>query len=284
MHVKVLVTGSAGFVGARFRQALEAADHDVYCVDIADGFDCRIFFRTATAYFDLVIHCAAVVGGRTMIEGRPFELAAEDLSIDAELWRWAQRARPGRIVYFSSAAAYPVDLQAIEREPTQLVEEDIDLDHVRTPDQSYGWVKLTGEMMARCARAEGLAVTVVRPFSGYGETQDDDYPFPAIMARVRRGENPVKVWSDTVRDFIHVDDIVAATLIAADRGIDGPVNLCTGRATSFTELATMAGAREIEILDNMPTGVYRRVGDPTRMLDFYEPRVTLEEGIARALA
>ena len=282
--MKVLVTGAAGFVGARFRQALERVDHDVYCVDIADGFDCRIFFRTATAYFDLVIHCAAVVGGRTMIEGQPLQLAAEDLSIDAELWRWAGRARPGRIVYFSSAAAYPVDLQAVEREPTQLVEEDIDLDHLRTPDQSYGWVKLTGEMMARCARAEGLAVTVLRPFSGYGETQDLSYPFPAIMDRVRRREIPVAVWSEAVRDFIHVDDIVAATLVAADRGIDGPVNLCTGRATSFTELATMAGAETVEVLDNMPTGVHRRVGDPTRMLDFYEPKVTLEEGIARALA
>ena len=281
--MKVLVTGAAGFVGARFRQALEQADHDVYCVDIADGFDCRIFFRTATAYFDLVIHCAAVVGGRAMIDGAPFHLAAEDLSIDAELWRWARRARPGRIVYFSSSAAYPVDLQAAEREPTQLVEEDIDLDHPRAPDQSYGWVKLTGEMMARCARAEGLAVTVVRPFSGFGETQDRAYPFPAIMARVRRGENPVRVWSNSVRDFIHVDDIVAATLVAADLGIDGPVNLCTGRGVSFTELAMMAGAEKVEVLDNMPTGVHHRVGDPTRMLDFYEPRVTLEEGIARAL-
>ena len=282
--MRVLVTGSAGFVGARFRQELERADHDVYCVDIVDGFDCRIFFRTATACFDLVIHCAAVVGGRTMIEGAPFHLAAEDLSIDAELWRWAQRTRPGRIVYFSSSAAYPVDLQTVEREPTQLIEEDIDFDHLRTPDQSYGWVKLTGEMMARAARVERLAVTVVRPFSGYGETQDRAYPFPAIMARVRRGENPVTVWSDTVRDFIHVDDVVAATLVAADLGIDGPVNLCTGRATSFTELATMAGAETVEVLDGMPTGVQHRVGDPTRMLDFYEPRITLEEGIARALA
>jgi len=282
--VKVLVTGSAGFVGARFRQVLEWGDHEVYCVDIADGFDCRIFFRTATAYFDLVIHCAAVVGGRTMIEGAPFHLAAEDLSIDAELWRWARRAHPGRIVYFSSSAAYPIDLQAAEREPTQLVEEDIDLDHVRTPDQSYGWVKLTGEMMARVARAEGLAVTVCRPFSGYGETQDPCYPFPAIMQRVRRGENPVQVWSDSVRDFIHVDDIVAATLVAADHGIDGPVNLCTGRRMSFVELAYLAGARGVVVLNNMPTGVHHRVGDPTRMLDFYEPKVTLEEGIARGLA
>ena len=281
--MKVLISGSSGFVGARFRQALERADHDVYCVDIADGFDCRVFFRTATAYFDLVIHCAAVVGGRIVIEGAPFHLAGEDLSIDAELWRWAGRARPGRIVYFSSAAAYPVDLQAIEREPTQLVEEDIDLDHVRTPDQSYGWVKLTGEMMTRAARLEGHAVTVVRPFSGYGETQADDYPFPSIMYRVRSGQNPVRVWSNSVRDFIHVDDIVAATIMAAHLGIDGPVNLCTGRATSFTELAMMAGAEAVEVLDNMPTGVHHRVGDPTRMLDFYEPKVTLEEGIARAL-
>jgi hypothetical protein len=51
-----------------------------------------------------VVHLAAIVGGRSTIEGAPLSVAV-DLSLDAELFNWALRTRPGRIVYFSSSAA-----------------------------------------------------------------------------------------------------------------------------------------------------------------------------------
>lgn len=289
---RALVTGSAGFVGRHMVEALMRDGYDVVGWDIANTIpnDCRRAFDAVPveSHFDLVVHCAAVVGGRTMIDGEPLRLAAEDLSIDAALFRWALRARPERIVYFSSSAAYPVNMQHAGVE-VRLSERH----HTpRLPgcDQTYGAVKVIGERLAAEANAEGITTHVFRPFSGYGGDQALDYPFPSIVARAARREDPFKIWgrADSARDWIHIDDIVGAALAAVDQGVLGPVNLCTGRATTFEQLATMcmdrAGYRApIESDMHAPQGVHWRVGDPTRMLEFYRPRITLEEGIARAL-
>lgn len=287
--MKILITGSAGFVGRHFvKRYLEQGDK-VTCIDIAnDGIDARDFFRNNNEQFDRVIHLAAVVGGRRMIEGSPLSLAV-DLSIDAEMFGWALRTQPGCITYFSSSAAYPVFLQAPGMD-VKLQENDINLDTIATPDLSYGWAKLTGEMLARHARAKGLVVHVYRPFSGYGSDQALDYPFPSFIDRAKRKADPFEIWGDgtQVRDFIHIDDIIEATFVGCARGVETS-NLCQGRATSFNELAEIVSAiggykPTLKHLEAEPTGVHYRVGDPTYMSSFYTPKISLEEGIERAFA
>ncbi len=289
--MKALVTGSTGFLGRHFVHVLQQRGYDVRRVDVAEGWDARDYFRHVNTQVDLAIHCAAIVGGRQKIEGAPMELAV-DLSLDAEYFQWAMRTRPGRAVYISSSAAYPVSLQTdwCRRRGRRLQESDIDLNNVETPDLLYGWSKLTGELLARHAREAGVPVTVIRPFSGYGADQDETYPFRAFLERARRREDPFTVWGDgeQVRDFIHVSDVVAGTLALVDQGVDGPVNLGTGRPASFNELARMV-CREagyeplLEHHESAPVGVRYRVADPSLMLCHYEPRVSLEEGIRTAL-
>ncbi len=283
--MKVLITGDAGFVGKHFRKALQG--HDIVGVDIKNGIDARSFFQTDTTRFDLVIHLAAVVGGRLTIEGSPLSVAV-DLSIDAEMFQWALRTKPGRVVYYSSSAAYPVALQ--RRGSTHLLaEDDIDLSDVRTPDFTYGWAKLTGEVLAQYAAQQGLRVHVFRPFSGYGTDQDLDYPFPSFIRRGLDRDDPFEIWGDgtQVRDFIHIDDIVEATLAAVACDVPGPVNLGMGRATSFNDLAELVAAEagyrpSIAHKPAAPVGVHFRVADNTKMLSFYTPKISLEEGIHRA--
>lgn len=294
MTRRALVTGHRGFIGRHIHAALDAHGWYVDGIDLADGWDAVDWFRepdAAVAHYDLVVHCAALVGGRKVIEGQQATLAARDLALDAAMFEWAMRARPGRIVYFSSSAAYPMKIQGRGWD-LALHEDSIDLDAAAEPDSSYGWVKLTGERLARWAEAEAdLTVHVFRPFSGYGHDQDPAYPFPAYIARAARREAPFDVWGlgDQCRDFIHVDDIVGAVLAAVEHDVRGPVNLGTGRATSFNELAQLvmdaAGySTAIRHLPAEPVGAFYRVADPGRLLEFYVPKVTLEEGIERALA
>lgn len=329
-----LVTGSAGFVGRHTVRELVARGYDVLGIDLVEpgplchpagiiwppaggplepeapanvvryaiGNALEFFHdqRVAVAHdlrFDLVVHAAAVVGGRTMIDGRPLELAAIDLELDAALWRWAQKARPGRVVYLSSSAAYPVVWQA-EQFGRQLSEDLIDIGNAARflgrPDATYGLVKLVGELLALEARAEGIPVTVVRPFSGYGADQALDYPFPTFIDRAARRLDPFPIWGTgrQVRDFIHIDDVVAGMLDLAELGVDEAVNLGTGRATSFDRLAelvcTAAGyAPTFEHILDAPAGVEYRVADTTladELLGELAPRITLEAGIAAALA
>lgn len=290
----VVVTGSLGFLGRHFREALKARGAYVLEVDTAAPVhhDALDFFREDPHQWDLVIHCAAVTPHRAAIDGKVLTVGAGNLALDAAMFGWAARTRPGRVVYFSSSAAYPVDLQNDFARPRDLHEDDIRLDrlNVGTPDAIYGWVKLTGERLAAAYRQQGGAVTVVRPFSGYGEDQSNDFPFGAFVGRAHRREDPFVIWGSgsQVRDWIHVDDVVSATLAAVEQGVDGPLNLCTGTGTSLAELARMcvdqAGYRPVfETRPEAPSGVAYRVGDPTALREVYVPEISLEEGVKRAL-
>lgn len=285
--MKILITGDEGFVGTNFKKHLDKKNNQITGIDIKNGRDVRDFFAKDDTKFDVVIHLAAIVGGRATIEGNPLAVAS-DLAIDADLFQWALRTRPGHLVYFSSSAAYPIFLQRAEYKQ-KLKEWDINLDHIRTPDLTYGWAKLSGEKLASYARAEGLNITILRPFSGYGTDQSLDYPFPSFIKRGREKESPFNVWGKgtQVRDFIHIEDIVRATFEAITNKVEVS-NLCSGRATSFIELAELVMMQagylaEIKTNPTAPVGVAYRVGDTRKMLSFYEPRISLEEGIDRAL-
>lgn len=287
--MRVLLTGSAGFVGRHMHAALDARGDHVTTCDLAEGQDALDLFRAAETRYDLAIHAAAIVGGRASIDGSPLGVAT-NLALDSWYMRWLVRTGTPRAVYFSSSAAYPVEYQQ-PGDARRLHEDDIDLDDPRLPDASYGWAKLSGEVLAQYAEAEGCRILVPRPFSGYGEDQDDCYPFPAFIARAKRRDDPFEIWGDgtATRDWIHIDDLVAATLTAVDQDITGPVNLGWGRSTSFNQLAhlvTQAAGYQPELKHRLdaPQGVHHRVSDPSRMLGFYTPTVTLEQGIRRALA
>ena len=318
-----LVTGSAGFIGRHVSAQLVAAGWTVHGIDLARparvtlaethivGDAVQYWRGTSSAShllawrageggyypptrYDLVVHAAAVVGGRSMIDGDPLTLAAVDLELDAGLWRWALRHRPRRVLYLSSSAVYPTVMQGELGRP--LAEELVELDKARPylgrPDQTYGLVKLVGELLALEARAAGVPVTVIRPFSGYGVDQAVDYPFPAFIARALAREDPFVVWGPgtQVRDFVHVDDVVRMALELVDADVDDAVNIGTGRPCTFLELAELvtsaAGYRPAIVpqLDK-PVGVHHRVADTTRARYTYglEARVTLEAGIADAL-
>lgn len=285
--MKILITGGDGFVGKYFQRLYQ--DHDITIIDIKSGNDCRDFFKVNRDKYDLVIHLAAIVGGRKTIEGDPLGVAT-DLAIDSDFFQWVIRTRPGRIVYFSSSAAYPTNLQSL-KDKRPLIESDINLDDVRNPDLTYGWAKLTGEYLAKFASAENIKVHIFRPFSGYGTDQDLSYPFPAYIKRGVERQNPFEVWGDgtQVRDFIHIADVVRAVDAAIKQDYLEPLNLGSGIATSFNTLASMVCKEvgydaKIKHLPSEPVGVTYRVSDNSKMLEVYSPQITLKEGIRMAIS
>jgi len=241
--------------------------------------------------FSDVYHFAAIVGGRAKIEGDPMAVAL-DLSIDAEFFYWICQHKPERVLYPSSSAAYPVNLQSLN-DAVALKESDIDFNsNLGTPDMTYGWSKLTGEFLAQiAARHYGIPVSCIRPFSGYGEDQDLSYPVPAIAARAARKENPFEVWGTGKqgRDFVHIDDVIDFILLLMKEIKDGSAfNIGSGKLTSFIELihlfSKFAGySPEIKPLINKPMGVHSRYADITNITEKFgwKPSVSLEEGMKR---
>lgn len=292
---RILITGHEGFVGRHLLSHYNRPGFEVVGVDSASSNTdwMELFRRGPNLQFDAVFHCAAFVGGRRGIDGSPAYLHTYNTMLDAALFTWALDAKPGRIVYFSSSAAYPMWAQDmnVDRDWFCPMREDyINFDDLMLPETSYGLSKLHGEQMAASVRSV-VPVTILRPFSGYGEDQSLDYPFPAFIQRAIKHQDPFEVWGSgqQQRDWVHIDDLVGAAAAAVEGGVDGPVNVCTGIGTTFDTLAEMcmsaAGYRApIEHQNVGPAGgVDYRVGNPTKLHEFYTPGVSLDEGVLRAV-
>lgn len=288
-----LITGDRGFVGRHMVRALtDAGGWEVVGIDLdpRNDTDALGYFRHGRYVFDLVVHCAASGPNRVQIDNKSEMHFARNLQLDSAMFEWATRTTQRRVVYFSSSAVYPADLQDVP--DFRLAEFDTTPGkYNNNPADDYGWTKLIGERLAQTARDNGVPTTVVRPFSGYGEDQSLDFPFPAILQRAKAGE--VSVWGPPgqTRDWIHIDDITAGVLALVHNGVDGPVNLCTGVATEMGELALMAfrgfhptgRTPAVHYDTSKPTGVFYRVGSPLMLQQWYTPRVSIEGGIRRAI-
>jgi len=330
-----LVTGGCGFVGRHLvHRLLERGDAVWIVDDLSTGLPAAQWLTASQAarvrlieedlsvtllrqlgkipglpprelpHFDYVCALASVVGGRALIDGDPLAVGV-DLALDALFFLWLSRhpAGIGRVLYASSSAAYPTDLQTTAgavalREDMIEFALDAGATHAARlgqPDMTYGWSKLTGEYLARLAALRyGLKVACVRPFSGFGGDQDLTYPVPAIAYRVARGDDPVTVWGtgEQGRDFVHIEDCITAMLRAVDLIADGgAVNIGTGQLTTFLEVAALLVALDgrnagVRPLIGKPVGVQSRYCDPTRSRAIlnWRPELTLEQGMAEVLA
>jgi nucleoside-diphosphate-sugar epimerase len=174
---------------------------------------------------------------------------------------------------------------------------------VDNPEDPYCIVKRNLEFFANTLHKKGVPVIVLRPFSGYGEDQSEEYPFRAILERALRKEDPLTVWGgDQVRDWIHIDDLTDAILFAINKPGPWlhPIEIGTKRGVSLRQLAQiMADACNYEphILGDIgkPTSSMRRVAGETfneingfqnRALQSWgwRPKVALEVGVHRAIA
>ncbi len=237
-------------------------------------------------------HFAAIVGGRAKIEGDPMAVAL-DLSIDAEFFNWIAKAKPERVMYPSSSAAYPINMQT-ESDAVALKESDINIDgfNLGMPDLTYGWTKMTGEFLAKiAAKYYGISIVCIRPFSGYGEDQDLSYPVPAIAMRAAKKENPFEVWGTGKqgRDFVHIDDVMDCIFLAMDKIHDGSaINIGSGKLTTFIDLIKLFASfadynPTIKPLVDKPMGVHSRYSDMSYVREKlgWQPKISLEEGMKR---
>jgi len=303
--VRVLLTGAAGFIGARVDAALRDAGHDVVAVDVmlpaAHGDNAeppegvqRVDIRDARAVaslldgVDVVCHQAAVVGAGVDAADAPSYGSHNDYATSvllAEMFAAGCR----RLVLASSMVVYGqgrfscaehgvvdplprtrADLDSGvfehrcpvggEQLDWQLVDEDAPL----RPRSLYAASKLAQEHYALAwAESTGGSVVALRYHNVYGPNMPRDTPYSGVAAifrsQLEAGDVP-RVYEDggQMRDFVHVDDIAAANVLAVNANLDGfnPANVCSGKPISILEVATeLCEARG----DAMPvvTGQYR---------------------------
>ena len=167
---------------------------------------------------------------------------------------------------------------------------------VQAPVTVYAASKAAQEIVAlEAARSDGVRVIATRSFNHSGAGQAEHFLLPALVRRARAirdgSEKHLRIGNDaTVRDFLHVRDVVRAYLLLVDRGVPGEVyNVCSGtgeRVRNLAERVLLAVGADAEVVID-PTLVRRvevpwLVGDSTKLREAtgWTPALTCDDIIA----
>jgi nucleoside-diphosphate-sugar epimerase len=297
--MKILVTGSSGFLGSHAVIHLRKVGHQITGIDITASpttdivCDVQEYFLTNSNSTDVLLHFAANVGGRLNIENNYLEIVA-NIELDRMAFKWATK-NVKHIIYPSSSAVYPANYQ--HTPGTRLSENMIDFAQnvIGVSDHLYGWCKLTAErMLWQLHQTHDIQIHIVRPFSGYGPGQNLSYPMANLVQLIKTRPDKLEVWGsgNQTRDWVHVYDIMRTLeWCVNDTTPYQSINIGTGVATTFNELidiihTTVYGlpAAEVRKLAKQPTGVQYRVADTSlqRSLNVL-PQITLSQGIQTLL-
>src|SRR5215204_4419119 len=270
--MRSLVTGAAGFIGSHLTETLRAAGDEVVAVDaFTDYYDPRRKHENAhgldVANLDLetadlddvmstvdrVFHLAGQPGVRASF-GADFELyVRRNVLASGRLFEAAAR-RGIRVAYASSSSIYG-DAEAY---PTR---EDAE----PRPISPYGVTKLCCEQLAYAhARTGGLDAVGLRYFTVYGPRQRPDMAFTTMLEALARGTS-FRMFGDgsAARSFTYVDDAVAATMAAMERGRTGEIyNVGGGDEATMNEAIELAEEISGRRLDVQKEGA--AIGDVRR--------------------
>ena len=310
---RCIITGGCGFLGRHFCKALSDLGWTIHIVDdLSTGINpeswppslqlnsnytfthqdiCRFFSSFNTSdHIDLLIHLAAHVGGREIIENTPIH-NFYNFKIDYSFFNFIFHFRPSKTIYVSSSAVYPIEKQLLNSPlPENFV--DFNLSTFGTPDLIYGFNKLSSEYLAWFfANKFNLDIFCPRIFSGYGEDQDFSYPVPSICQRAVNLEDPLYCWGSghQVRDFIHVDDVINSILfIIPHINHYFTCNIGTGIPTSFRKLLScitsiIGYSPSLNFLSNKPEGVKYRFCDTSLYSSYYTPSISIKEGLKKVI-
>lgn len=199
----------------------------------------------------------------------------------------AARVAGAKVVFAASSAAYGDDPQLPKTE-----------DMAPRPLSPYASGKLAGEaLLSVWGRAYGLRTVALRYFNVYGPGQADDSPYSGVIALFARAvlerTKPTIFGSgQQSRDFVFVEDVVRANLLAMERELEpgAMLNVGTGQSVTINELY-----RRLATLADFPGEPKRasaRAGDvPDSLASIararawlgFEPQVELGEGLRRTL-
>lgn len=289
--MRAFVTGAAGFVGSRLCAALGARGDAVLAHDRElDVRDAGAVHRAlAGAAPDAIVHLAAIASVPECARDPEGAFRVNLLGTRAVL-EGARRGAPrARVLLVTSAAVYG-SARAGESGFTE--------SSPLRPGSVYARTKAAADLLGAAYAARGLHVVRARPFNHTGAGRGADYAEArlardvAAIAAGRRAPRLELPNADSQRDFLHVDDVVAAYLALLDaEAPPGAYNVASGEALSLRALAArlceLAGVRAELVATHDPL----RPPDANlgsalklRAATGWRPRRTLDDALRELLA
>jgi UDP-glucose 4-epimerase len=284
--MKVLVTGSAGFIGGHVSRSLLAEGWQVTGYDVRtaglgdvdevvgdlldlDG------LTEAVAGHDVICHVGAI--GDVYLAAEQPGLAASVNVVGTSNIATAAERNGARVVYASTWEVYG--------EPHY---EPVDEDHPTSPDHPYNITKLGGEQMLLAShRLQGVSAMALRLGTAYGLGMRPNSVFEIFIRRAMKGE-PLTIQGDGSqgRQFTHATDIGRAFALAAKSEAAGmALNIVGSEMVTIKQLAEQVVARfptQVSFGDPRPGDVPPSNVSAARAEDVlgWKAEVAFEDGMA----
>jgi len=295
-HPRILLLGGGGFLGHALSRALLDNGYEICRVDSAPmcqmgeqdrvfvgDFSTPDFLAPLLSNCDTLIHLASATTPSTSAAS-PYMEAQANIGPTLRLLELTQQTALRHLIFISSGGTVygnPIRLPAMESDPL-------------TPLSYHAAGKVALESFLHTYRhLSGKVVTILRPSNLYGPEQPLRSSFGIIrtmLENVRTGQ-PLTIWGDgeNVRDYLYIDDMVAACCQLIERGCDSETfNVGAGIGTSINRLHQLIEhivgvSIPVQHLPARPLDVRAITLDNSKLTQTasWAPTISLEEGIHR---
>jgi GDP-L-fucose synthase len=297
---KIYVAGHRGLVGAAFCRKLKALGAERIItrthaeLDLCNQAATEDFFRRERP--DYVILAAAKVGGIIANDRYSADFARENLQIQTNVMDSAYRNGCKKLLFLGSSCIYPKFC------PQPMREEHLLTGPLEPTNDAYAVAKIAGLILCKSYRKQyGFDAISVMPGNLYGPGDnfhpENSHVLPALLRRFHEarlsGAGEVVIWGTgkALREFIHVDDMVDASLfLLRNYSGEGHVNIGSGFEISIADLAraiakTVGFAGDIRTDPSKPDGTPRKLLDASLLFSLgWRPAVDFYEGLRTTYA
>ena len=291
---RVLVTGANGMLGKSVVNALISSNQQVITltrkdVDLTDPAATYSFIEKSAP--DVIIHCAALVGGIQANISGGGKFLLQNLAIDNSLLTAAEELQVKNLVYIGSSCMYPANRE------TALTEDQILTGPLESTNENYALAKIVGARMVEAVALDYkynwrtfIASNLYGPNDHFGS--DKSHLLSAIITKAieaQEKKSSIEMWGDGEprREFTFVDDFSEWISKSIDNLPSLPQYLNLGIGVDYTvkefyQFVLDAIDYKTEIVPNpeKPNGNMRKLMDSSKAREYgWNPKTSIESGI-----
>ena len=294
-NLKIYVAGHTGMVGSACLRALKLKGYKklVYKksseLDLTNQKSVKNFIEIEKP--DIVINCAAVVGGILANNNYPYKFLMDNMLIQNNLIRYSHENKIKKFVFLGSSCIYP----KYSKQPIK--EKYLLSDYLEPTNEWYAIAKISGVKLIESLRKKHKRDYIsLMPTNLYGSNDNFDFNsshvIPGMIAKFHqakiRNSNYITLWGDgtPLREFLHVDDLANAILFSIENSFsDSLFNVGSGEEIAIKDLAKIikkiVGFKGgINWDKSMPNGTPRKLLDSTKFKNLgWKQKISLENGI-----
>lgn len=294
--VKILVTGGSGFIGSNIRKECEKIGWETISLDLVQKKESETNVKGSIEDFDLLLKLTKdvdIVFHEAAVTSPPeFESVARSsfqINVNGTLNVLTAAVKGGvkKVVLASSSAVYG-DINVPGKEDMMMP----------AYGNLYPLTKSINEQTASYfSRTGNLETVCLRYFNTYGLGENSKGPYTSVISKfiedLKASKTPVIFGNGSQRrDFVYVDDVAKANVLAARNGKSGEIyNVGTGKSTQFKDIYRIVSeemGKDIEpAYKPIPYNSYQiyTQADPTKSMEKLEFKTTysIRDGVQKML-